>query len=142
VERIEHLPPAEHRAFYNAQAFTLNVTRSDMVAAGYSPSVRLFEAAACGTPIISDAWEGLDTLFRVGTELLISRSPAETLRYLRELPEEERAAIGERARKRALAEHTAAHRAEELEAYALEAIAARKAARVSRPERTASSVVG
>jgi spore maturation protein CgeB len=140
VERIEHLPPAEHRAFYNAQAYTLNVTRSDMVAAGYSPSVRLFEAAACGTPIISDAWNGLDTIFRVGTEILISRSARETLRYLRELPEEERLAIGERARKRALAEHTAAHRAEELEGHALEAIAARKVARVARLKRPASVV--
>ena len=66
VERIEHLPPPEHRAFYNAQRFTLNVTRADMIRAGYSPSVRLFEAAACGTPIISDVWAGLDTLLRPG----------------------------------------------------------------------------
>ena len=142
VERIEHLPPAEHRAFYNAQAFTLNVTRSDMVAAGYSPSVRLFEAAACGTPIISDEWKGLDSIFRVGTEILISRSAQETLRYLRELPEEERTAIGERARQRALAEHTAAHRAEELELHALEAISTRKASRMARLARAASSVAG
>ena len=56
--------PAEHRAFYNAQRFTLNVTRADMIAAGYSPSVRLFEAAACGAPIISDPWPGLGDLLR------------------------------------------------------------------------------
>jgi spore maturation protein CgeB len=52
----------EHRAFYNRQRFTLNVTRADMIAAGWSPSVRLFEAAACGTPIISDRWDGIETL--------------------------------------------------------------------------------
>src|SRR5436305_14633506 len=94
---ITHLKPSAHRDFYNAQRFTLNVTRAEMVRAGYSPSVRLFEAAACATPIISDAWEGLDTLFGPD-EILIARSPADTLRYLRETPEPERRAIGRRAR--------------------------------------------
>src|SRR5205085_6433901 len=61
VQRIVHLSPAEHRAFYNSQRFTLNITRAAMVRAGYSPSVRLFEAAACGTPIITDYWTGLET---------------------------------------------------------------------------------
>jgi spore maturation protein CgeB len=120
VERIEHLPPAGHRAFYNSQKFTLNITRADMVRAGHSPSVRLFEAAACGTPVISDYWDGLDCFFGCGTEILVSRSPEETLRYLKETPEAERRAIGRRARNRVLAEHTAAHRAAELEGYALE----------------------
>jgi spore maturation protein CgeB len=142
VERIEHLPPHEHRAFYNAQRFTLNVTRADMVAAGYSPSVRLFEAAACGTPIISDPWEGLGTILRVGTEILISRSAEETLRYLKELPEEVRVAIGKRARKRVLAEHTAAHRAEELEGYVREVLARKRPARTAKPRRRVSGAVG
>jgi spore maturation protein CgeB len=120
VERIEHLPPCSHRSFYNAQKFTLNITRADMVRAGYSPSVRLFEAAACGTPIISDYWEGLDEIFKIGSEILISRSPQETTNYLLHMAEEERAAIGERARARVLASHTAAHRAAQLEALALD----------------------
>ena len=118
VERRVHLPPAEHRAFYNAQRFTLNITRADMIRAGYSPSVRLFEAAACGVPIISDWWDGLDTLFTPGREILVARSPDDTLRYLRETPEAERKAIARRARQRVLADHTAAHRAAELEAHA------------------------
>src|SRR5207253_6090561 len=54
VERLEHVSPDQHRGFYSAQRFTLNLTRAAMLRAGYSPSVRLFEAAACGTPIISD----------------------------------------------------------------------------------------
>ncbi|HEX8229885.1 MAG TPA: glycosyltransferase [Chloroflexia bacterium] len=120
VRRVEHLPPAEHREFYNAQRFTLNITRADMVKAGYSPSVRLFEAAACGVPIISDYWDGLDTVFEFGTEILVARSPEDTLSYLRDLSEEERQAIGERARQRVLQHHTSAHRAAELEGYALE----------------------
>jgi spore maturation protein CgeB len=119
VGRSLHLAPAEHRAFYNGQRFTLNVTRADMVRAGYSPSVRLFEAAACGTAIISDGWEGLQTILEPGREILVARTAAEALRYLRELPEEERAQVGRRGRARILAGHTAAHRAAELEGYVL-----------------------
>jgi spore maturation protein CgeB len=123
VERIEHLPPAEHRAFYNAQRFTLNVTRDDMIRAGYSPSVRLFEAAACGTPIVSDWWEGLDTVFEIGREILVARSTEEATRILRETSEEDRREIGDRARQRVLAEHTAAHRASQLAGYLRDASA-------------------
>ncbi|MFW5697880.1 MAG: CgeB family protein, partial [Fimbriimonadaceae bacterium] len=117
VERIDHLPPSEHRAFYNAQRFTLNITRADMRRMGYAPSVRLFEAAACGTPIISDEWPGLDKFFRFDEEILISRSKDDTLRYLREVSEDKRRSIGQKARERVLAEHTSAHRAQELENY-------------------------
>jgi spore maturation protein CgeB len=123
VVRIEHLPPAEHRGFYNAQRFTLNVTRADMVRAGYSPSVRLFEAAACGTPIISDRWEGIETIFEPSREILLAARAADTLLALRDLPEGERQALGARARERVLASHTAAHRAEELEGYARDVLA-------------------
>ncbi len=123
VERIDHLPPLEHRAFYNSQRFTLNVTREDMIRAGYSPSVRLFEAAACGTPIISDWWEGLDEFFIPGEEILVSNSRDETLWYLLEMPEEGRRALGEAARKRVVSAHTAVHRAKELERYVRQAAA-------------------
>jgi spore maturation protein CgeB len=122
VRRIEHLPPAEHRAFYNRQRFTLNITRADMIAAGYSPSVRLFEAAACGTPIISDAWDGLEEFFLPGEEILISRSAADTIHYLTDVTDAERSAIAARARAKVLSSHTAAHRAAELDAYALSAL--------------------
>jgi len=86
-----------------------------MVRAGWSPSVRLFEAAACAVPIISDDWPGLSELFAPGRDLLVSRSAEETLRIVRDLPEEERRAIGERARARVLGGHTAAHRARQVE---------------------------
>jgi spore maturation protein CgeB len=119
VKRTEHLEPRKHSRFYNQQRFTLNITRADMIAAGFSPSVRLFEAAACATPIISDTWAGLETFFAIGEEILTARSAGEVLQYVREIPEPERRALGERARTRVLAEHTAAHRAEELEGYAL-----------------------
>ena len=121
IARIEHLPPAAHRRFYNRQRFTLNLTRADMVTAGYSPSVRLFEAAACGTPLISDEWPGLDTFFTPGSEILIARTSQEVEHLLWELSDEEAAQIGHAARQRVLAHHTAAHRAAELEGYLLEA---------------------
>jgi spore maturation protein CgeB len=121
VERIEHVRPAEHPAFYAASRFTLNVTRADMIAAGYSPSVRLFEAAACATPIISDAWEGLDTLFAPGREIIIAQDAATVLSTLRDMDEAARRAMGEAGRTRIHAEHTARHRAAELERHLREA---------------------
>ena len=122
VERIEHLPPREHRRFYNEQRFTLNVTRSDMVRAGFSPSVRLFEAAACGTPIISDWWPGLDSYFAPQREILPAASSRDVLGYLQNMPESDRQALGRSARRRVLAEHTSDRRAEELEGYFGEAL--------------------
>jgi spore maturation protein CgeB len=114
VERIEHLPPSEHPAFYAAQSFTLNVTRAAMVRAGWSPSVRLFEAAACGTPVVSDGWAGLASLFEPGREILVA---AETDDVIECLARSDGRAIGARARRRVLEEHTAARRVEELERY-------------------------
>jgi spore maturation protein CgeB len=128
VEREVHLAPREHRTFYNRQRWTLNVTRADMIAAGWSPSVRLFEAAACATPIISDRWAGLDTLLTPGREIALADSAADVLRLLREVDDDERRAMGERARRRVLAEHTAAHRAEQLVGYVLEVLAGAGAA--------------
>lgn len=125
VERIEHLPPSEHRRFYNRQRFTLNVTRADMVAMGHSPSVRLFEAAACGTAIVSDSWAGLDELFRPDQEILIARFGSQVGHWLGSIPDETRRRIGEAARRRFLARHTPAHRAQALHGY-FERAAARR----------------
>jgi spore maturation protein CgeB len=120
VERIEHLPPAEHRRFYNEQRYALNITRKDMIRMGYSPSVRLFEAAACGVPVISDFWEGLDGFFSFDNEILVSRSADDTITYLNDITEEERKRIGHHARMKVLALHTGSKRAEELEMYVRE----------------------
>ncbi len=122
VERLEHVPPAEHPAFYSASRFTLNVTRADMIAAGHSPSVRLFEAAACGTPIISDVWPGLDELFIPGEEIALATGTQAVLDLLNAPPEVgER--IGKAGRARILGQHTARHRALKLESYLRQALA-------------------
>jgi spore maturation protein CgeB len=117
VERIEHVPPDRHRSFYNSQRHTLNLTRADMVEMGYSPSVRLFEAAACGTLIISDYWEGLETFFALNHELLVARSAQDMLGYLHDLDEHQRNEMRQRAYETVLRHHTAEHRALQLESY-------------------------
>ncbi|MEZ2298494.1 glycosyltransferase [Variovorax sp. RCC_210] len=126
VRYTAHLPPVRHRAFYNRQRFALNVTRADMIQAGWSPSVRLFEAAACGTPIISDSWSGIGSLLTPGVEIFLAKTHAEVLHLLRGMSEEDCRAVGERARLRILANHTAAHRACELEGYARELLRSRE----------------
>lgn len=126
VERIDHLPPAEHVAFYCVQGFTLNVTRADMVRLGHSPSVRLFEAAACAVPVISDRWRGLDEVFRPDREIVIADTSDEVVALLGSAGAAARRAIGQAARARVLAEHTAEHRAATLERE-LEAAAGRRA---------------
>jgi spore maturation protein CgeB len=100
------------------------VTRQAMVRAGYSPSVRLFEAAACGVPIITDEWAGLADFFEPGREILVARSTEEALAIVRDLPEDERIRIAAAARKRFLEEHTASSRAVALERYTRELLRA------------------
>ncbi|WP_460450747.1 CgeB family protein [Alsobacter sp. SYSU BS001988] len=110
---VRHLPPAEHPAFYASSRLTLNVTRRAMAEMGWCPSGRLFEAAACGAALLSDSWEGLDSFFEPGREILIARSTEDALAAI-DRPSGEIAAIGRRARERVLAEHTSAHRARDL----------------------------
>jgi spore maturation protein CgeB len=124
VERIDHVPPDAHPAFYGACRYTLNVTRADMVRAGFSPSVRLFEAAACGTPIISDVWDGLDTLFSPGEEIALAHDADDVLHVLTRWNEARRRSVAEQALSRVLRGHSARHRAQELETHLLDAIAA------------------
>lgn len=125
VEHVEHIAPGKHREFYNSQRFTLNLTRSDMIAAGYSPSVRLFEAAACATPIITDYWNGLETFFIPGKEILVASTSTDVVSYLSEISEAQRVEIGERARAKILARHTSEHRARELEEHVAELLGRR-----------------
>lgn len=121
VARREHIAPEQHGRFYCEQRFTLNLTRAAMVEAGYSPSVRLFEAAACGTPIITDSWAGLETVFKPGREIIVARQVADVLHALRNLSDTAVKAIGAAARARVLAQHTGEHRARELEQHVRDA---------------------
>lgn len=117
VARIEHLPPAEHSRFYAASGFTLNVTRAEMIAAGWSPSVRLFEAGACATPVISDRWAGIEDFFMPGEEIILADTCDEVIAAL----SRPASVMGAAARESVLAHHSAARRAEQLETDLLEA---------------------
>ena len=108
---LRHVAPAEHPTFYAAARATLNVTRQSMAEIGWCPSGRLFEAAACGTPIFSDWWEGLDEFFRADREILIVRTTDDVLAALDRERCASLAQIGAAARERALSEHTAERRA-------------------------------
>lgn len=111
VERIEHLPPSEHAAFYSASRFTLNVTRADMIAAGWSPSVRLFEAGACGTPIISDRWNGIEDVLEPGRAIILADTTQDVITAL----DQDATRFGDAAREAVLSAHTSEWRAAQLE---------------------------
>lgn len=132
VRRINHLNPRWHARFYSSSRFTLNVTRRDMVQAGWSPSVRLFEAAACGACIVSDNWPGLDSFFRPQREILLPTSAEDVAEYLTGLSDAEVRRIGERVQWRVLSEHTSAHRAQQFEAAVAKSAGSSETARPAR----------
>jgi spore maturation protein CgeB len=115
VERIMHLNPLQHPDLYSSSRLTLNVTRREMVIAGYSPSVRLFEAAACAAAMVSDNWPGLETFFAAGREILLPCSAEDIVRYLAGYDQSELRRMGRAARDRVLSEHTSEIRALEFE---------------------------
>ena len=115
VKRFTHVAPTDHAGFYSSASFTLNLTRADMVAAGYSPSVRLFEASACGAAIISDDWQGIEEFFTPGEQILLPRDGRDVIDIVSNLSESERVTMGRSARERTLAHHTSTHRAIQFE---------------------------
>ena len=115
IHFLRHMPPPDHPAFYCSGRLTLNVTRAAMARMGWCPSGRLFEAAACGVPILSDTWPGLDEFFTPGREILVADDTEGALAALA-LPEGELHALAARARARTLDEHTADRRARQLTA--------------------------
>ncbi len=111
---VRHLPPREHPTFFCSSKMTLNVTRQAMSAMGWCPSGRLFEAAACGVPIVTDWWEGLDEFFTPGAEIIVAQTTSDAVAAL-QMTEAERSKLSRAARERTLAEHTAEQRAQEFE---------------------------
>lgn len=125
IHFVRHLPPSLHSAFFCSSRATLNITRSSMAEYGYCPSGRMFEAAACGTPMISDWWEGLETFFTPGTEVLRADSTEDVTRALM-LSDRELRLVGEAARQRSMEQHTATSRVAELESICEAVVEERK----------------
>ncbi len=121
VDRIDHVGPADHAEFYSSLRFALNVTRAEMVKVGFSPSVRMFEAASCGATIISDPWNGIDTFFTPGEEILLAERAGDVTQALSGVKSVDTARTGEAARRRILADHSSTRRAEQLEDWLAEA---------------------
>jgi spore maturation protein CgeB len=142
VERLEHVAPAEHSRFYARQRWTLNLTRADMRRLGHAPSVRLFEAAACGVPVITDAWDGLDEFFEPGREIVVAERPEDIEAALWGCADARRRAIGEAARRRVVRSHTADARARTLEEYVGEIAGGRRARPGARQARGAAGTAG
>jgi spore maturation protein CgeB len=113
VERIEHLPPAEHSTFFCSSRLTLNVTRGPMAEMGWCPSGRLFEAAACGVPLISDAWDGLDEFFKPAEQIIVAENTSNVTAALG-LSDHELNAMAAHAREHVLQNHSSRQRAAEM----------------------------
>ncbi len=124
LRRFDHLSPTQHPAFYCSSRFTLNITRSPMIRAGWSPQGRLFEAALCGTPIVTDGWPGLEQFFVPGQEIVVASSHEDVVHCLREMTESKRREMARRARQKVIERHTGTQRARELEALVTQTAAA------------------
>jgi spore maturation protein CgeB len=120
VRRYDHVRPADHPDLYSSCRATLNITREGMARSGYCPSGRFFEAAACGTAILSDWFQGLESFFRPGEEIFVVNSAEQVTAALR-LPQHELLRSASRARERTLSEHTGDARAKQLLHYMDEA---------------------
>jgi spore maturation protein CgeB len=120
LRRFEHVPPADHPALYSSSHATLNLTRDGMARSGWCPSGRFFEAAACGTPILTDSFHGLDEFFTPGEEVLVVNTAEEVVKALMR-DEDSLRHLAERARQRTLREHTGMNRAQDILRYCEEA---------------------
>ncbi|CCD85396.1 Putative glycosyltransferase [Bradyrhizobium sp. ORS 285] len=110
---VRHLPPAEHAAFFASSRLTLNVTRRAMAEMGWCPSGRLFEAAACGVPLLSDSWDGIEQFFTPDAEIILAGRAQDALAALTR-DDGELARIAARAQQRTLDEHSSQQRAAEM----------------------------
>jgi spore maturation protein CgeB len=110
---VRHLPPSEHAAFFSSSRLTLNLTRRSMCRIGWCPSGRLFEAAACGTALVTDYWQGIEDFFKPGSELFLATNCEDVLAAV-DTDDAEIGRIAKAARERTLDQYTSVHRANEL----------------------------
>jgi spore maturation protein CgeB len=115
VRFLGHVATSDHNALNATPLAVLNVLRDSMAENGWSPATRIFEAAGAGACVVSDAWEGIDLFLEPDEEVLLARDGAEVAEHLATLTRPRARAIGERARRRLLSEHTYAHRAAQVE---------------------------
>jgi spore maturation protein CgeB len=115
VEYVHHVYTPDHNAFNCSARSVLNISRASMARYGFSPATRVFEAVGAGACLLTDAWEGIEMFLAPGEEVLVAHSGEDVARFVRDLDDERCRRIGQAARRRVLAEHTYAHRAEQVE---------------------------
>lgn len=115
VRYMGHVFTHQHNAFNCTPMAVLNISRDSMASYGFSPATRVFEAAGAGACIITDFWEGIDAFLEPGKEILVARTGREVAELLDGLTAERASEIGQAARRKVLAKHTYAHRAELVE---------------------------
>lgn len=115
VRWVGHVPTGEHRVWNCSARMVLNINRADMAATGYSPPTRVFEAAGCGSCIITDAWDGIPTFFEPDEEILVANTAEDIVRHLHSTSQQRAHNIGRAARRRVVREHTYDARAAELD---------------------------
>ena len=116
INYIGHVSTRDHNAFNVTPMAVLNISRASMAENGFSPATRVFEAAGAGACLITDYWEGIELFLKPDEEVLVARDGQDVADIMAGLNRPRAAAIGERALARVLAEHTYAHRAEEVDA--------------------------
>jgi spore maturation protein CgeB len=124
VEYGGYLPNLEGPATYAASRITMHIPRQQYAGAMAGiPTIRVFEALACGIPLISAPWPDTEHLFREG-DLCYVRNTSESIAAMEHLLSDERAAAEQASRglQTVLARHTCMHRAQELTAICEEVI--------------------
>lgn len=119
---LEYLPETNMVDFYNRQQCSLVLSRADRRRMGYTPTRRLLAAAACGVPVLTDRWDGIDHFFEPHREVFCVNDEHDVLAVLYGKDENSRRKLGGEARKRILAQHTTSHRAEQLMGYLAEVV--------------------
>jgi spore maturation protein CgeB len=129
VRHRGHVYTHQHNAFNCSPLAVLNVARDSMANIGFSPATRVFEAAGAAACLITDAWEGIELFLTPDEEVLVARDGQDVADHVAALTSERARAIGEAALRRVLAEHSYAHRGEQVDSIWRSA---------ARPERSAA----
>ena len=130
VHWLGHVGTGAHNRINSSAHMVLNINRESMADVGFSPPTRIFEAAGAAACVICDAWQGIESFFTPGREILTASRAADVVGHLRKLKNAEVRAIGSAMRRRALAEHS----------YALRAIEVEKILQAARGDRHPSAV--
>ena len=128
IRYIGHVPTRDHNAFNVTPMAVLNISRASMAENGFSPATRVFEAAGAGACLITDHWEGIEVFLKPGEEVLVARDGQDVADLVGGLSRQTAQEIGERARRRILADHTYADRAKIVDEIFRARLGAREAA--------------